>query len=339
MAIRSFLNRACLAECPWLPFWCEGEALSKHRTGNWELLASHAIHLGTWASPFNVFCLSFPFYSWEKINTSSVKRLPIDLLISCECFKIKPGYMLLLLSKKKCVQVFLLKVSAHGLFSGHVVVCVGTFSSLQAAPGFPSPSQGQSNEIELGGIAGGSLAAGSAVCAGWGTPGAGSHRGLPLETEGWGRSKARSPLLCWREEWVLWLIPSVNSSFLSVHRAAHPGRLQPGCLRVIQRQHCSLQHCSTATASQHTCTPTQPLQGEGSGLCLSRGSVFWKVPGQGELGSSACSSWLLAACTDAFGRVLQAAQLFGDLPASPAPALHGRDSLGVSWWCHHHPHL
>lgn len=77
MAIRLFLICAFLAECPWLPFWCEGEALSKNRTGNWELLASHtsshAIHLGTWASPFNVFCLSFPFYSWEEINTSSVK--------------------------------------------------------------------------------------------------------------------------------------------------------------------------------------------------------------------------------------------------------------------------
>lgn len=77
MTIRSFLISAFLAECPWLSFWCEGEALSKHRTGNWELLGSHAsshtIHLRTWASPFNVFCLSFPFYSWEKINTSSVK--------------------------------------------------------------------------------------------------------------------------------------------------------------------------------------------------------------------------------------------------------------------------
>lgn len=73
MAIRSFLICAFLAECPWLPFWCEGEALSKHGTGNWELLGSHTIHLGTWASPFNVFCLSFPLYSWEEINTSSVK--------------------------------------------------------------------------------------------------------------------------------------------------------------------------------------------------------------------------------------------------------------------------
>lgn len=77
IAIRSFLISAFLAGCPWLFFWFEGEALSKHRTGNWELLgshaSSHAVHLGTWASPFNVFCLSFPFYSWEEINTSSIK--------------------------------------------------------------------------------------------------------------------------------------------------------------------------------------------------------------------------------------------------------------------------
>lgn len=240
--------------------------------------------------------------------------------------------------------MFLLKVSAHGLFPGHVVVCVGTFSSLQAAPGFPRVRAVRLSWEEL-------LAAGSAVCAGWEcrvldpTEAPQPSLGCPtvLGERGLGEKQSKEPF-----------------AVLEGGVGAEAGRAQGGEVGVVVNSQCkqllsectqgrpswqaaarvpagdsepaslsaALQRCHGIPAHLHTHTAPP---GGGKWALPFRGACSGGCQGRGELGSSACGSWLLAGCTDVFGRVLQAAQLFGDPPASPAPALHGRDSLGVSW--------
>lgn len=75
----------------------------------------------------------------------------------------------------------------------------------------------------------------------------------------------------------------------------------PGCLRMIQsrdRVPPALQHCRLLlTCSTHTQQPPCTLpgcSGEGNGVHLSKGNVLFLqgVRAGGELGSSACGSWL-----------------------------------------------
>lgn len=203
---------------------------------------------------------------------------------------------------------------------GMLWLCVGTFSSQEAAaprlPVFPRVEAMRFNWEEWLVLFGCRLSSvcsmGNAGC--WITqrltrllravPRCLGREGCsPL---GWGRSKPRSshPSLCWREEWVLswtgpreeisvlWIIPCVNSSALSVHSSVLAGGPpilaggNPGCLWMIQSRDrrvlslsAALQRCHGAPAHlqhSHTASPapsTSALR-EGNGICLSEGDVL-----------------------------------------------------------------